>query len=148
VKDLSVAQLVPVSLYIHKVSFFSNYAIAIHLKHTQWAEVHLLEFVCLFDYLQPPEQFFSYPAAVTITGDGAANLDLCLALMGFSSEGSFSCHTYCDTLPRFIRSHPKDHPPPPEYKIYALLYKITSINFQIYEVEFTLWCITSYISGK
>ena len=28
--------------------------------------------------------------------------------MAFSSEGSFSCHIYCDTRPRFIRSHPKD----------------------------------------
>jgi hypothetical protein len=25
-----------------------------------------------------------------------------------SREGSLSCHTYCDTGPRFIRSHPKD----------------------------------------
>jgi hypothetical protein len=41
--------------------------------------------------LQPHEQFFSYPSAVTITGDRAANLDPCLALMTFSSEGSFSC---------------------------------------------------------
>jgi hypothetical protein len=24
-----------------------------------------------------------------------------------SREGSLSCHTYCDTGPRFIRSHPK-----------------------------------------
>jgi hypothetical protein len=30
----------------------------------------------------------SYPAAVTITGDRGANLDLCLALTAFSSEGS------------------------------------------------------------
>jgi hypothetical protein len=45
---------------------------------------------------------------VTITGDGAANLDLCLALMAFSSEGSFTCHTYCDTGPPFLRSYPKD----------------------------------------
>jgi hypothetical protein len=27
-----------------------------------------------------------------------------------SREGSLSCHTYCDTGPRFIRSHPKDRP--------------------------------------
>jgi hypothetical protein len=46
-------------------------------------------YVCLFDCLQPPEQFFSYPAAVTITGDRAAK-DLFLAIMTFSSEGSFS----------------------------------------------------------
>jgi hypothetical protein len=62
-------------------------------------------FVCLFIAAWA---IFSYPVAVTITGDGAANLDLCLALMAFSSEGSFSCHTYCDTGPRFIRSHLKD----------------------------------------
>jgi hypothetical protein len=43
------------------------------------------------------EQFFSYLATVTITGDRAANLDLCLARTAFKSEGSFTCHTYCDT---------------------------------------------------
>jgi hypothetical protein len=32
-------------------------------------------FVCLFDYFEPHEQFFSYLAAVTITDDRAANLD-------------------------------------------------------------------------
>jgi hypothetical protein len=51
--------------------------------------------------------------AVTIAGDKAANLDLCLALMAFSSEVSFACHTYCDTGPRFKRWDPnprrKDH---------------------------------------
>jgi hypothetical protein len=30
-----------------------------------------------------------------------------------SREGSLSCHTYCDTGPRFIRSHPKDRNPRP-----------------------------------
>jgi hypothetical protein len=38
----------------------------------------------------------------------AANLDLCFALTAFSSEGSFTCHTYCDTGPRFLRSCLKD----------------------------------------
>jgi hypothetical protein len=42
-------------------------------------------FVCLF-YFESHEQFFSYLATVNITGDRAANLDLCLALTGFSSE--------------------------------------------------------------
>jgi hypothetical protein len=59
-------------------------------------------FVCLF------EQFFSYLVTVTITGDRAANLGLCLALTAFSNEGSFTCHTYCDTGPSFLRSYPKD----------------------------------------
>jgi hypothetical protein len=46
--------------------------------------------------------FSDYLAAVTITGDRAENLDLCLALVAFSSEGSFTCHTCCDTEPRFM----------------------------------------------
>jgi hypothetical protein len=29
-------------------------------------------------------------------------------LNAFSSEGSFTCHTYCDTGPPFLRSCPKD----------------------------------------
>jgi hypothetical protein len=37
-------------------------------------------------------QFFSYPAAVTITGERTANLDLCLALLAFGSEGFLLCH--------------------------------------------------------
>jgi hypothetical protein len=51
---------------------------------------------CLF-YFEPHEQFFSYLAAVTVTGERAANLDLCLTLTTFSSVGSFTCHTYCNT---------------------------------------------------
>jgi hypothetical protein len=46
---------------------------------------------------EPPEQFVSYLATVTITGDRAANLTICLPLTAFSSEGSFTCHTHCDT---------------------------------------------------
>jgi hypothetical protein len=38
----------------------------------------------------------------------AANLDLCLELTSFRSEGSFTCHTNCDTGPPFLRSYPKD----------------------------------------
>jgi hypothetical protein len=51
-------------------------------------------FVCLFVCFESHEQFFSYLATVTITGDRPVNLDLCLALTAFSSEGSFTCHTY------------------------------------------------------
>jgi hypothetical protein len=38
--------------------------------------------VCLF-YFESHEQFFSYLATVTNTGDKAANLDLCLGAYGF-----------------------------------------------------------------
>jgi hypothetical protein len=57
------------------------------MKFTFIDSVVMDAFVCL--YL--PEQFFSYLVAVTITGGRAAKLDLCLTLMAFSSEGSFSC---------------------------------------------------------
>jgi hypothetical protein len=55
--------------------------------------------LCLFVSFESHEQFLSYMATVTIAGDRAANLDLhvCLAPTAFSSEGSFTCHTYCDT---------------------------------------------------
>jgi hypothetical protein len=65
-------------------------------------------FVCLFVCFESHEQFFSSLATVTITGDRAANLDLWLALTAFSIEASFTCHTYCDTGPPFLRSYPKD----------------------------------------
>jgi hypothetical protein len=44
------------------------------------------EFVCLIDFFELHEQFLSYLVAVIITGDRAANLDLCLAFTAFSSE--------------------------------------------------------------
>jgi hypothetical protein len=64
--------------------------------------------VCLFVCFESHEQFFSYLTTVTTTGDRAPNLDLCLALTPFSSEGSFTCHAYCDTGPPFLRSYPED----------------------------------------
>jgi hypothetical protein len=65
-------------------------------------------FVCVLICFESHEQFFSYLATVTIAGDMAANLDLCLALTAFSSECSFTCHTYCDRGLPFLRSYPKD----------------------------------------
>jgi hypothetical protein len=56
----------------------------------------------LFVCFQSHEQFSSYLASVTSAGDRAANLDLCLVLMTFSCQGSFTCHTYCDTGPPFL----------------------------------------------
>jgi hypothetical protein len=50
-------------------------------------KTHLfLHTFCLFICFESHEQFFSYLATVTIAGDRAANLDLCLALTAFSSE--------------------------------------------------------------
>jgi hypothetical protein len=44
------------------------------------------------------------------TGEGLQNLVLCSALSHLIRKGSLSCHTCCDTGPRFFPSHPKDHP--------------------------------------
>jgi hypothetical protein len=72
----------------------------------------LRDIFCLFVHSRL-SNFFRYLTAVTITGVRAANVDLWVALMVFSSEGSFSCHTYCNTGPRFIRFYPNNwHPCP------------------------------------
>jgi hypothetical protein len=65
-------------------------------------------FVCLFI---AAKAVFNYLVIVTITGDRASSLGLCIALTSFRGEDSFTSHTYCDTGPRFIRSHPKDRHP-------------------------------------
>jgi hypothetical protein len=65
-------------------------------------------YVCLFWIARA---IFSYLATVTITGDRAAKfrpMHSTVALTALSSEGSFMCHTYCDTGPLFLRSYPKD----------------------------------------
>jgi hypothetical protein len=81
------------------------YGVVIHIRvmHSAWYDMKwcgmiLCGVVCLFVF-ESDEQFFSYLMLVTFTGDKTANLDLCLALITFSCEGSFTCHTYCDTGP-------------------------------------------------
>jgi hypothetical protein len=44
-------------------------------------------------FLKAHEEFFGYLVAGTNAGDGAADLDLYLALIAFSSEGSFTCYS-------------------------------------------------------
>jgi hypothetical protein len=78
--------------------YFDNSGCMLIPEYLAVSHVDLL-FVCFC--FESHEQFFSYLATVTITSDRAANLDLCLALMAFSSEGSFTCHTNCDTGPPF-----------------------------------------------
>jgi hypothetical protein len=85
-----------------------NFYTAISFLDNNLSHSFQIGFVCLFVCFESHEQFFSYLATVTIVGDRAANLDLCLAFTAFSSEGSFMCHTYCDTGPPFLRSYPKD----------------------------------------
>jgi hypothetical protein len=60
------------------------------------------ECICLFVCFGSQGHFLSHLLTVAITDDRAANLDLCLALTAFSSEGCFTCHTYCDMGPPFF----------------------------------------------
>ena len=65
-----------------------------------------LFFGCLVaDCLRSRLKIFHLYGDVTITGEGLQNLDVCSARLDSSS-----CHTYCDTGPRFLRSHPKPRP--------------------------------------
>jgi hypothetical protein len=45
---------------------------------------------------------------IPITGEGLHNLAYARHSGPLSREGSLSCHTYCVTGTRFLRSHPKD----------------------------------------
>jgi hypothetical protein len=71
---------------------------------------HVFRKICLFVLFIAAWAIFQLSSGCHKIGDRAANLDLCLALMAFSSEGSFSGHTYCDTGQR---SHPKNRHPRP-----------------------------------
>jgi hypothetical protein len=48
------------------------------LQKNSTIKMVVVMFVCLFVCFESHEQFFSYLATVTITGDRVANLDLCL----------------------------------------------------------------------
>jgi hypothetical protein len=61
--------------------------------------------VCLFG---GPRAIFQLSGGCHHCRCQSCNLDLCLALTAFSSEGSFTCHTYCNTGSPFLRSCPKD----------------------------------------
>jgi hypothetical protein len=64
-----------------------------------------LDFTCM-----SRSRIFHLYGDVTIAGEGLQNLGLCSAPGPLSREGSLSCHTCCNTGPRFFRSHPNDRP--------------------------------------
>jgi hypothetical protein len=73
-------------------------------SHMKYRSPNTYYSICLLVCFESHKQYFSYMATDTITGDKAANLDLCLALTAFSSEG----HTYCNMGLLFLRSYPRD----------------------------------------
>jgi hypothetical protein len=59
--------------------------------------------------LRPAQEYFTYMETSPCTaGEGLQNLGFINARRSgpLSREGSLSCHTCCDTGPRFFRSHP------------------------------------------
>jgi hypothetical protein len=62
----------------------------------------------LFSGFTSHPRIFHLYEDVTIASEGLQNSDLCSALRAFE-QGTLSCHTCCDTGPRFFRSHTKDH---------------------------------------
>jgi hypothetical protein len=62
-----------------------------------------------FTVLRPAQEIFTYRNA-TITGEGLQNFGMYWRSGPLSREGSLSCHTCCDTGPRFFWSRPKERP--------------------------------------
>jgi hypothetical protein len=72
--------------------------------------MHLIDRLIVYSFTSCSRIFHLY-GDVTMTGEGLQNLGLDARRSGpLSREGSLSCHTYCETGPRFFRSHPKDCP--------------------------------------
>jgi hypothetical protein len=83
----------------------------------------ILEIIIIFYFMSCSRIFHLYED-VTIAGEGKF-LDLCLTL-SLSREGPSSCHIYCDTGPRFFRSHPKDRPIQSPHTTYKGMWRIYS----------------------
>jgi hypothetical protein len=64
----------------------------------------------LFTVLRPAQEFFTYMETSPMPVKGCKIWAYAPRSGPLSREGSLSYHTYCETVPRFIRSPPKDHP--------------------------------------
>jgi hypothetical protein len=64
----------------------------------------------LFTVLRPAQEYFTYMETSPLPVKGCKISAYARRSGPLSREGSLSCHTCCDTGPRFFRSHPKDRP--------------------------------------
>jgi hypothetical protein len=60
--------------------------------------------------LCPAQEFFTYMETSPIPAKGCKIWANAWRSGPLGREGSLSCHTCCETEPRFFLSHPKDHP--------------------------------------
>ena len=79
------------------------YAISIN-QCTMKIQLH----VCLFGIFPPTTEFLTSMKMSSLPVKGCKFVDLCSSLMALSSQGSFTCHTYCDTGHPFIMVISKD----------------------------------------
>jgi hypothetical protein len=77
-------------------------SLKIHVHNQNSFSTYSFLFVCLFVYSRT-NNFQLHPAAVTVTGARAENLDLRLTPMPSSNESPFVCHMNTATLHGFIR---------------------------------------------
>ena len=93
-KSTQFAQLVPIFKHVNSTNSFNLLVLPMHLSIKVWKQKYICFtfalLVCLF--LSWPRIFHLY-GAVLIAGE-----ELC-------SEGSFTCHTYCDMEHLFCRWH-------------------------------------------
>ena len=59
---------------------------------------------CLSVVLRPTQGYFTYMETSPIAGEGLQILTYTRHLWPLSSEGSLTCHIYCDTGHRFLLS--------------------------------------------
>ena len=71
-----------------------------------WNNLRVWLFICLVFYV--PLENVCPCGDVTIVGEGMQMKAYTRDLQLLSIVGSISCHTYCDTGPQILQSHPKD----------------------------------------
>jgi hypothetical protein len=83
---------------------FKNFSIV----HIFWMVSDRVDW--LFTVLRPAQEFFTYMEMSPLPVKGCKILAYARRSGLLSREGSLSCHTRCDTGPRFLWSYPKDRP--------------------------------------
>jgi hypothetical protein len=77
-----------------------NSVVPYHLGINDW----------LFIVLRPAQEYFTHMETSPLPVKGCKIYAYARRSGPLSREGSLSCHTCCDTGPRFFQSHPKDRP--------------------------------------
>ena len=102
-------------------------------------------FIFLFVNLRPARKIFPY-GDVTIVGEGLKKFGLYSTTMAFD-QGSLSCHTCCDTGPRFLWCNPKDHPDLEQSPFTSKFWGSTEFSNLCVQL-LDSWCILRYFKAE